>query len=289
MIHETNPLRARLLISCLDQPGIVSAVSTFLHQHQANIVQSDQYSTDPSGGMFFIRIEFDLFENGQKFANVKKAFAEVADSFKMDWQMELASRRKKMAIFVSKEDHCLLELLWKWRAGELKVDIPLVISNHDNLRQEVEAYGIPFHHIPVTKETKHEAEAAAIQLIKEHEADFIVLARYMQILSPAFVGTFPKRIINIHHSFLPAFIGANPYAKAFARGVKLIGATAHYVTDDLDEGPIIEQDVLRVNHRYTTDELRVVGRNVERITLARAVMWHANDQIIVHGNKTVVF
>ncbi|MCM3714974.1 formyltetrahydrofolate deformylase [Halalkalibacter oceani] len=289
MIHETTPLRARLLISCLDQPGIVSAVSSFLHQHQANIVQSDQYSTDPSGGMFFIRIEFDLFENGLKFANVKKAFAEVADSFKMDWQMELASRRKKMAIFVSKEDHCLLELLWKWRAGELKVDIPLVISNHDSLRQEVEGYGIPFYHIPVTKETKHEAEAEAIQLINQHEADFIVLARYMQILSPAFVGTFPKRIINIHHSFLPAFIGANPYAKAFARGVKLIGATAHYVTNDLDEGPIIEQDVLRVNHRYTTDQLRVVGRNVERITLARAVMWHANDQIIVHGNKTVVF
>ncbi len=289
MIHESKPKRARLLISCHDRPGIVSSVSTFLHQHNANIVQSDQYSTDPSGGMFFMRVEFDLFENGLKFAQVKDAFTEIANSFEMDWRMELESRKKKMAIFVSKEDHCLLELLWKWRAGELIVDIPLVISNHADHRDAVEAYGIPFIHIPVTKETKKEAEQKAIDLLHEHEVDFIVLARYMQILSPMFVETFPKRIINIHHSFLPAFIGANPYAKAFERGVKLIGATAHYVTNDLDEGPIIEQDILRVNHRYTAEHLRVAGRNVERIALARAVMWHANDQIIVYGNKTVVF
>lgn len=289
MLHETKPIRARLLISCHDRPGIVSSVSTFLHEHNANIVQSDQYSTDPSGGMFFMRIEFDLFENGLKFAQVKEAFAAVANTFEMEWQMELESRKKKMAIFVSKEDHCLLELLWKWRAGELIVDIPLVISNHADQREAVEAYGIPFIHIPVTKETKKEAEQKAIDLLHEYEVDFIVLARYMQILSPTFVAAFPKRIINIHHSFLPAFIGANPYAKAFERGVKLIGATAHYVTDDLDEGPIIEQDVLRVNHRYTAEQLRVAGRNVERIALARAVTWHSNDQIIVYGNKTVVF
>ncbi|WP_088103871.1 formyltetrahydrofolate deformylase [Halalkalibacter urbisdiaboli] len=288
MLKETPSNRARLLISCHDRPGIVSAVSTFLHQHEANIVQSDQYSTDPKGGMFFMRIEFDL-QSDDRFENVKSAFQSVAAAFEMDWRMELALRKKKMAIFVSKEDHCLLELLWKWRAGELHVDIPLVISNHDDNRSEVEAYGIPFYYIKVTKETKQEAEQQAIDLLKEHDVDFIVLARYMQILSSTFVSTFPSRIINIHHSFLPAFIGANPYAKAFDRGVKLIGATSHYVTDDLDEGPIIEQDVLRVNHRYTADQLRVAGRNVERIALARAVSWHTNDQVIVHGNKTVIF
>ncbi|WP_332633821.1 formyltetrahydrofolate deformylase [Halalkalibacter flavus] len=289
MNYNINNTSVRLLISCHDQPGIVSAVSTFLHQYKANIVQSDQYSTDPSGGMFFMRVEFEMLDPDFDITMIRTAFTEIGLSFEMDWRMELASRKKKMAIFVSKEDHCLLELLWRWRAGEIDVDIPLVISNHPDLKEQVESYGIPFFHIPVTKATKQQAEQEAIQKLHEHNIDFIVLARYMQILSPDFVGTFPKRIINIHHSFLPAFIGANPYAKAFERGVKLIGATAHYVTDDLDEGPIIEQDVLRVNHRYTTEQLRVAGRNVERIALARAVTWHINDQIIVHGNKTVVF
>ncbi|MCL7747854.1 formyltetrahydrofolate deformylase [Halalkalibacter alkaliphilus] len=289
MNYNTNNTSVRLLISCHDQPGIVSAVSTFLHQYKANIVQSDQYSTDPSGGMFFMRVEFEMLDPDFDITMIRTAFTEIGLSFEMDWRMELASRKKKMAIFVSKEDHCLLELLWRWRAGEIDVDIPLVISNHPDLKEQVESYGIPFFHIPVSKATKQQAEQEAIQKLHEHNIDFIVLARYMQILSSDFVGTFPKRIINIHHSFLPAFIGANPYAKAFERGVKLIGATAHYVTDDLDEGPIIEQDVLRVNHRYTTEQLRVAGRNVERIALAKAVTWHINDQIIVHGNKTVVF
>ncbi|MDT8859343.1 formyltetrahydrofolate deformylase [Alkalihalobacillus sp. MEB130] len=288
MNYNTNS-SVRLLISCHDQPGIVSAVSTFLHEAKANIVQSDQYSTDPSGGMFFMRVEFEMLENSFDIDLLRTAFTEIASPFQMDWRMELGSRKKRMAIFVSKEDHCLLELLWKWRAHEIDVDIPIVISNHPDLKEQVEAYGIPFVHIPVSKETKAEAEKEAIQQLHAHNIDFIVLARYMQILSPDFVGTFPQRIINIHHSFLPAFIGANPYAKAFERGVKLIGATAHYVTNDLDEGPIIEQDVLRVNHRYTTERLRIAGRNVERIALARAVSWHVNDQIIVHGNKTVVF
>ncbi|WP_100408218.1 formyltetrahydrofolate deformylase [Bacillus solitudinis] len=289
MLKETPLNRARLLIACHDRPGIVSAVSTFLHKYQANIVQSDQYSTDPEGGMFFMRIEFDIQKEGQLFSELKSAFEAIAKTFSMNWQMELAHRKKKMAIFVSKEDHCLLELLWKWRAGELHVDIPLVISNHEDNRKEVEAYGIPFYYLKINKDNKREAEQQAIDLLLEHDIDFIVLARYMQILSSHFVETFPHKIINIHHSFLPAFIGANPYAKAFERGVKLIGATAHYVTDDLDEGPIIEQDVLRVNHRYTVDQLRVAGRNIERIALARAVAWHTNDQIIVHGNKTVAF
>lgn len=289
MLHQKVENRARLLISCPDQPGIVSTISTFLYENKANIVQSDQYTTDPENGLFYMRIEFDLLDFEHSFARLSESFGEIAEKFSIDWQIEQEKRIKKMAIFVSKEDHCLLELLWKWRSKELLVDIPLVISNHPDSRETVEAYGIPFYHIPVTKETKQQAEQEAIRLLQDHEVDFIVLARYMQILTPEFVKTFPHKIINIHHSFLPAFIGANPYARAFNRGVKLIGATAHYVTDDLDEGPIIEQDVLRVNHRYSADELKVIGRNVERIALSRAVSWHNDDKIIVHGNKTIVF
>ncbi len=289
VLVQKNDNRAKLLISCHDRPGIVSAISNFLYEFGANIVQSDQYTTDPEGGMFYMRIEFDLNEFDSKFEEINKQFTIVAEDFQMEWRLESQKRVKKMAIFVSKEDHCLLELLWKWRSGELDLDIPLVISNHTDLQQAVESYGIPFYHIPVTKETKHESEQQAISLVTQYEADFIVLARYMQILSPTFVESFPNKIINIHHSFLPAFIGANPYAKAFQRGVKLIGATAHYVTNDLDEGPIIEQDVMRVNHRYTSEQLKIVGRNVERITLARAVSWHNDDKIIVYGNKTIVF
>ncbi|MDQ0208172.1 formyltetrahydrofolate deformylase [Alkalicoccobacillus murimartini] len=289
MIQSLPNNRGRLLVACKDQPGIVATISSFLQKQGANIVQSDQYTTDPEGGMFFMRVEFDWSTKGDDFNQIREDFQSIASAFQFDWRMERATRKKKMVIFVSKENHCLLELLWKWKAGELHVDIPLVISNHPDQQEEVESYGIPFVHIPVEKGKKQEAEQKAIQLIKEHEADFIVLARYMQILSPNFVQSFPKKIINIHHSFLPAFIGANPYAKAFERGVKLIGATAHYVTDDLDEGPIIEQDIMRVNHRYSSDELRVAGRNVERIALARAVVWHHEDRVIIHGNKTVVF
>ncbi|UOE93503.1 formyltetrahydrofolate deformylase [Alkalihalobacillus sp. LMS39] len=288
MLH-TNENRATLLLSCPDRPGIVAAVSNFLYSNNANIVQSDQYSTDPENGMFYMRVEFDLPNFDHSFLTIKKEFDPIAQTYEIEWRLASAKRMKRMAIFVSKEDHCLLELLWKWRAGELFVDIPLVISNHSDLQQTVESYGIPFYYIPVSKETKQEAEAKQIKLIQDHDIDFIVLARYMQILSSDFVHQFPKQIINIHHSFLPAFIGANPYAKAFSRGVKLIGATAHYVTDDLDEGPIIEQDVLRVNHRYTVEQLRVAGRNVERLTLSRAVAWHIEDRLIVFGNKTIVF
>lgn len=289
MLHQKIENRARLLISCPDQPGIVSAISTFLYEHKANIVQSDQYTTDPESGLFYMRIEFDLPDFERTFVELSESFVDIAEQFSIKWRIEQEKRIKKMAIFVSKEDHCLLELLWKWRSKELFVDIPLVISNHLDSKETVESYGIPFYHIPVTKETKQQAEQEAIRLLHEHDVDFIVLARYMQILTPEFVKTFPHRIINIHHSFLPAFIGANPYARAFNRGVKLIGATAHYVTDDLDEGPIIEQDVLRVNHRYSADELKIIGRNVERIALSRAVSWHNDDKIIVYGNKTIIF
>lgn len=289
MIVTKQENRARLLISCPDKPGIVSSVSNFLFHHGANIVQSDQYTTDPIGGMFFMRIEFDVQDFDTSFPSIESNFRQVAEMFQIDWRLESAKRIKKMAIFVSKEDHCLLELLWKWRSGELAVDIPLVISNHPDLQEITESFGIPYYHIPVTKETKQEAEQEAIRLLKEHEIDFIVLARYMQILSPAFVEQFPNKIINIHHSFLPAFIGANPYTKAFQRGVKLIGATAHYVTNDLDEGPIIEQDVLRVDHSYSIEDLKIAGRNIERSTLYRAVQWHNEDRIIVYDNKTIVF
>ncbi|MGO4890072.1 formyltetrahydrofolate deformylase [Anaerobacillus sp. MEB173] len=284
-----NQNRARLLISCLDRPGIVSAVSTFLAENHANIVQSDQYTTDPQGGMFYMRVEFDLINFDEDFEKIKQSFIEIAEQFSMEWNFSSVKKIKRMAIFVSKEDHCLQDLLWKWQSEEILVDVAMVISNHNDLRDAVESYGLPFYHIPVTKESKFEAENAAIQLIKENNIDFIVLARYMQILSANFVEQFPKKIINIHHSFLPAFIGANPYQKAFDRGVKLIGATAHFVTNDLDEGPIIEQDVLRVNHRYTPEQLKIAGRNVERIALARAVAWFTEDKVLVHGNKTIVF
>ncbi|MDP5276285.1 formyltetrahydrofolate deformylase [Chengkuizengella axinellae] len=285
---KANHNRARMLISCPDQPGIVAAVSKFLHQHDANIVQSDQYTMDPEGGMFFIRIEFDLPELEFKLNALKEDFAVVADQFQMDWRISLAPKKQKLAIFVSKEDHCLLELLWQWQAGDLYADIEMVISNHPDMRELVESFGIPYHHIPVTADTKAEAEAMQLE-VTHGKVDTIILARYMQIISPKFLQFYKNRIINIHHSFLPAFVGGKPYAQAFNRGVKIIGATAHYVTEELDGGPIIEQDVQRVSHRDTVDELKRIGRHIERIVLARAVSWHVEDRILVHENKTVVF
>jgi len=286
--YERNRNRARLLISCPDQPGIVAAVSQFLYQQGANIVQSDQYSTDPEGGRFFMRIAFDIPDLASKEEVLRRAFEPVAARFDMEWQISFAYKIKRMAIFVSKQEHCLLELLWQLQAGDLIAEVPLVISNHPDHRELVESYGIPFYHIPVTKETKQEAEAEQLKLL-EGKADLIVLARYMQILSPDFVAHYPNRIINIHHSFLPAFVGSKPYERAYDRGVKLIGATSHYVTNDLDEGPIIEQDVARVNHRYNVQDLKRIGRHIERVVLARAVKWHLEDRIIPYNNKTVVF
>ncbi|WP_261302553.1 formyltetrahydrofolate deformylase [Paenibacillus andongensis] len=280
--------RARMLISCPDQPGIVAAVSQFLFEYGANIVQSDQYTMDPEGGMFFIRIEFDLTELGSRVDQLRKDFSVVADKFSMDWSLSLASHKKRIAIFVSKEDHALLELLWHWRAGDLNADIAMVISNHPDMQSLVEPFGIPYHHIPVTADTKAEAERRQLEVVGDN-VDAIVLARYMQIVSPSFIKHYANRIINIHHSFLPAFVGGKPYAQAHNRGVKIIGATAHYVTDELDGGPIIEQDVQRVSHRDNVEDLKRIGRHIERIVLARAVAWHVEDRIIVHNNKTVVF
>ncbi|MCL6526293.1 MAG: formyltetrahydrofolate deformylase [Thermaceae bacterium] len=279
---------ARLLITCPDRPGIVAAVSGFLFNHGANITALDQHSTDPEGGLFFMRLEFQTPHLDVPREVLEKAFAaSVAPRFAMEWRISYAADRKKVAILVSKYDHALLELLWRHEGGELPGRVTQVLSNHPDLRAEVERFGLPYHHVPVEKDRKEEAEAAMLTYLEG--TDLVVLARYMQILSPAFVAQFPHRIINIHHSFLPAFIGANPYKQAYVRGVKLIGATAHYVTEALDQGPIIEQDVARVSHRQGVEELVRLGRDLERTVLARAVRWHLEDRILVHGNKTVVF
>ncbi|MFK2825685.1 formyltetrahydrofolate deformylase [Bacillus sp. B190/17] len=281
--------RGRLLVKCPDRPGIVAAISKFLADHQANIIESSQYSNDPEGGTFFIRIEFDCPQLVEKQAAMEADFKELADTFSMDYQFTYAEDRKRTAIFVSKEPHCLLELLWEWQSGDLPTDIALVVSNHEDARGMVESLGIPFYYIPANKDIRKQVEQEQIALLKEHDIDLIVLARYMQILTSDFVSAFPNQIINIHHSFLPAFIGARPYERAHSRGVKLIGATSHYVTNDLDEGPIIEQDIERVNHRDDVMDLKKIGRSIERRVLARAVKWHLEDRVIVHENKTIVF
>jgi formyltetrahydrofolate deformylase len=280
--------RGRLLISCSDRPGIVAAVSQFLFERGANIVHSDQHTTDPTGGAFFMRVAFDLPDMAGRAGELAGQFRLVADRFAMDWRLEDAGRPKRLAIFVSREAHCLLELLWQQQAGDLPAQIVQVISNHEDLRPAVEARGIPYHCIPVTADQKAAAEQQQMALL-EGQADVIALARYMQILSPEFIRRWPNRIINIHHSFLPAFVGARPYDQAYRRGVKLIGATAHYVTAELDAGPIIEQDVERVDHRHGPEELRRIGRAIERVVLARALRWHIDDRVLVYGNKTVVF
>ncbi len=279
----------RLLVQCPDRPGIVAAVSQFLFSHGANIMQADQFSTADGAGWFFLRIEFQAAGPDVDRDALARLFQdEVAGRFEMEWRLA-GDRRKRAALLASRTDHCLLDLLWRWRRGELDVEIPLVISNHDNLRADVEAFGIPFHNLPVTAATKADQERQVRGLLREHDVDLVVLARYMQILSGDFIQEYPARIINIHHSFLPAFAGADPYGRAFERGVKIIGATAHYATEDLDEGPIIEQDVERVTHRESREDLVRVGREVERSVLARAVQWHLEDRVFVHGNRTVVF
>ncbi|MDC3424455.1 formyltetrahydrofolate deformylase [Aquibacillus sp. 3ASR75-11] len=281
--------RARLLINCPDQPGIVAAVSQFLFENGANIIESNQYTTDPEGGNFFLRIEFECTDLKEKTTALQHEFIPIAEKFLMDYAFTNVATIKKMAIFVSKEPHCLQELLWEWQSGDLMAEISLVISNHEDARTFVESLGIPFYYIPANREIREQAEKRQLQLLAEYDVDFIVLARYMQILTPQFVTAHPKRIINIHHSFLPAFVGANPYERAYERGVKLIGATSHYVTNDLDEGPIIEQSTKRVNHRDRVDDLKKIGRAIERNVLARAVKWHIEDRVIVHRNKTIVF
>ena len=279
-------MNGRLLITCPDRHGIVAAVAGFLADSGANIISSDQHSTDPEGGEFFMRMEFTL-ERGD-FGAIGRAFAqEVGERLDMEWRLTDADRPKRMAILVSREDHCLVDLLWRHRRHELDAEIPLVVSNHLDHRADVEGFGIPYHHVPVERDRKREAEARLLELLRD--VDLVVLARYMQILSGEFLEALGVPVINIHHSFLPAFAGANPYQRAFERGVKIIGATAHYVTEELDAGPIIEQDVARVSHRDHAEDMVQLGRDIERTVLARAVRWHLEDRVLVHGNRTVVF
>lgn len=281
--------RARLLVKCPDKPGIVSVLSTFLFQHNANIIESNQFSTDPENGTFFIRIEYHCNNLQEKAVQMENEFESIAKEYQMQYHFYYRNVRTRSAIFVSKEPHCLLELLWEWQNGDLETDIVVVISNHEAARQMVESLGIPFYYIPANKDIRKQVEQEQIRLMEEYQVDLLILARYMQILTSDFVSHFENRIINIHHSFLPAFIGAGPYERAFARGVKLIGATSHYVTNNLDEGPIIEQDVERVDHRDHAEQLKKIGRQIERRVLVRAVKWHLENRIIVQGNKTIVF
>ncbi|WP_404437662.1 formyltetrahydrofolate deformylase [Microbacterium aerolatum] len=280
---------ARLLIACDDQPGIVAAVANVLAQHGANIISLDQHSTDAEGGRFFQRTVIHLPGLAASRPALEASIEEVAERFGMEWSLHDTSRRKRVAIFVSKYDHCLMELLWRQQRGQLDVDITMVVSNHPDLAEAVRTFGVPFVHIPggTGPEAKAAMEARQLELLQGN-VDLVVLARYMQILTDDFIERIGAPVINIHHSFLPAFIGANPYARAKERGVKLIGATAHYATADLDEGPIIEQDVTRVTHSESAAELQSRGADVERLVLARAVQWHAEDRVIVHGRSTVI-
>ena len=287
-MNITTANTARLLITCEDKPGIVQAVSSFLYHQGANITALDQYATEAQGGRYFMRVEFELDNLQSRKESLTHTFASnVAERYNMHWRLALVSDVKKVGVLVSKVDHALLELLWRHARGGLPCEITTVVSNHEDLRESVENFGIPFVVVPVNKDNKEEAYAKIDEIMQGN--DLLVLARYMQILSESFVSKWEMKIINIHHSFLPAFVGANPYKQAYEKGVKLIGATAHYVTADLDQGPIIEQDVERVNHDFTVDQLRELGQDVERNVLARAVKWHLEDRIIVDGNKTVVF
>ncbi len=279
-----------LRVTCPDGPGIVAAITRFLHERGANITHSDQYSTGPRDGTFFLRMAFHLEGLAARLPELRAAFAEqVGERLAMDFALTDAGVPKKLAIMVSREDHALVDLLWRWRRRELFADIGVVVSNWPDLREQVEPFGVPYEVTPVTPGAKPQAEAAQLELLGGGRYDLVVLARYMQILSGDFLARVGCPVINIHHSFLPAFAGAGPYQRAKERGVKLIGATAHYATTDLDEGPIIEQDVIRVSHRDTAQDMARMGADVERTVLQRAVRWHCEDRILLHGATTVVF
>ena len=277
----------RLVVTCPDRVGIVAAVARFLAEAGANIESSHQYSSNPTGGTFFLRMQF-VVPPGAASEIAERFGAAVAERFAMSWKIDDVRTRKRIAVLVSRQDHCLAELLWRWRHDELDGELVLVASNHADLGAEVEAAGLPYHHIPVSKEDKPAAEAALLALLDGH-CDLVVLARYMQVLSSELLERLSVPIINIHHSFLPAFAGAGPYERARERGVKLVGATAHYVTEELDEGPIIEQDVIRVGHEHDVASLKRLGAHIERSVLARAVQWHCQDRVLRHRNTTVVF
>lgn len=285
---ELSKNTATLLVTCQDRQGIIALVTQFLAKHHANIISLDQHTTTDEGGKFFLRLEFYTPKLDTSKEELTRLFElEVTTKIKMNWQLRFHSKVQKVAILVSKYDHALLELLWRHNRCELPCQITKVISNHPDLERSVEHFDIPFYHIPVDKENKSVAEDRILELTKDD--DCIVLARYMQILTSKLIDSNKNKIINIHHSFLPAFKGAKPYQRAFDKGVKLIGATAHYVTEDLDMGPIIEQDVIRVSHRHNAKQLQELGKDVERSVLAKALIWHLEDRIIVDGNKTIIF
>ncbi len=281
-------MTAVLLISCADQKGLVAAVSDFLYRNGGNIVHADQH-TDREEGVFLQRVEWEIDGFAIARAGITDAFRPIAERFGMTWSLRFSDETPRVAIFVSKMHHCLYDLLARWRLGELRCAIPLIISNHDEARAVADEFGIAFHHLPVTAATKDQQEAQIIELLERERIDLTVMARYMQVLSDGFVRRYPNRIINIHHSFLPAFAGARPYHQAYERGVKLIGATGHYATPELDQGPIIDQDVARVSHRDSVDDLVRKGRDLEKTVLARAVGLHLRNRVLVYGNKTVVF
>jgi formyltetrahydrofolate deformylase len=284
---ESAGLEFILTLSCPDKPGIVYAVSSFLVQHSGNIIDSQQYG-EPDGGLFFMRVHFSVPPPGRPVAELERDFSWVAESFHMSWRLHGATERTRTLLMVSQLGHCLNDLLFRWRSGSLPIDITGVVSNHETYRDLTESYKLPFHYIPVTPDSKPAAEATLLSLIDETQTRLVVLARYMQILSPEVCKRVEGRMINIHHSFLPSFAGARPYHQAYAKGVKLVGATAHYVTPDLDEGPIIEQGLVRVDHSYTPERLVEAGRDVEAQVLARAVSWHSEHRVLLNGNRTVV-
>jgi formyltetrahydrofolate deformylase len=279
---------AILLVDCPDAKGIVAAISDFLYRNNANILHADQH-LDAELGLFFTRVEWDLTDFGFAISEFAERFGPVAERFRMNWRLELSAVRPRMAIFVSRYDHCLADLLYRHESGELGCEVALIISNHPQAQRLAGFHGVPFYHVPVEPQSKPQAERRQLALLKQHGVDLIVLARYMQILSAEFVAQYPQRIINVHHSFLPAFSGAKPYHQAYERGVKLIGATSHYVTETLDEGPIIEQDVVRVSHRDQLQDLIQKGRDLEKVVLSRAVRWHLEHRILVYAKKTVIF
>ena len=284
---------AVLLIDCPDRKGLVARVSTMLYERGANILHADQHQ-DHELGLFFMRVEWALADGGTSsqgfdLESFKEEFSLLARELGMRWKLTSGDRRPRMALFCSQYLHCMADLLHRWRSGELHCEIPVIVSNHRAVENLAAFYGIPFEYIPVTAATRAEAEQRQLEVLARHEIELVVLARYMQILSPSFVASYPAAIINVHHSFLPAFTGAKPYQAAHARGVKLIGATSHYVTEILDDGPIIEQDVARISHRDQVEDLVERGRDLERIVLSRAVRWHLDRRILCYGNKTVVF
>jgi formyltetrahydrofolate deformylase len=280
---------AILLVSCPDRKGVVASIAEFIFRHGGNILFNDEHG-DEASNLFLTRVEFDPAEFDFDLAEFSERFAPIARDFQMDWRLARSNDRPRVAIFVSKHDHCLQDLLYRRQSGELHCEIPLIVSNHPDNQRIADFYRIPYFVVPVTKENKREAEQKQIALVREHQCSLVVLARYMQVLSDEFIATLgSENLINIHHSFLPAFVGSKPYHQAFQRGVKLIGATAHYVTQVLDDGPIIEQNVVRIHHRDTVEDLVQKGRDIEKIVLSRAIRWHVENRILLYGNKTVVF